>query len=942
MSLWRSDPEYLQLFEKLKRDFSNLKIHHDLGLKGYAYAIEQADLGNYDVAYDAWQSVIAHWMPLFEDSSYWKNWVAERADVYGTSIDDDNVTSVKSNLRQHLRDHLQGCDDALSQDNPDYIPLTLQMDVEVQGVQIVKQLQLRSDEITGAIIGGRLMTLQYDFLPLITERIQSTLQEPTQSDSLDDLLGGLIADDYRQIMTEKQIEQVSYRFSALGYVKTALDQQRIGLAKRLFDNLPEMPEDSIFKVFTPDSIDTYYVQQRDIIRADLTLSDAFGQLSNPDSSADTIASSFLDLLIDAQKTGHESELHERIIKALDEHSEAADDQRKLFLADVIDIMLERFPDKQYGHKLALGLLESSLAIVRGGSLEEGVVYLERAYAISPRVHRIYHNMGLVRRAQASNAFKEANGQSDYLTSLRYLNKARDIYAEVLTYDPEAEDAKEQIKEIDDEIEVVKREVGDPLEDYLGSYLAGECESDTDKLLEIMMITSGIEASRAKISEYFGDQPDSLTHHLANVLAYRANDELQLAIESWATIATQFPQHAYHANLEAGLILLNKVENRQQSLRYFALALQAATDDEQRVTAQIKLVKTLFFLKDFIRMEVIAKTAAELETDENRARKLTRVTELASELIEKGELNVQEDLELAAILANIENAVVITPPATSLERIADMLEGKLRYTQEADHIWVAFRSDGDESVGVSVTLDGEYVVCTCRPVGITPMNHDDKLYMYLFMTFDIDFISVQWKDDHFVLVSKFWSSEFAESDLLDTVIRFIASISELEDHITVEQVEELRQRYMTSLSLKTALANIADPDRKPEAVRDRVGNWAQRNGISVERLAERRERLHIRTEDRTVNVTSIYKLHGISFVASYDLNVQRGTPNREILIEMAKINSQTGILRIAIDRDGDMGVLYETPYLNEEILEDMHAKYKEWLSGNLSHIYGMGD
>lgn len=937
-----ADPQYLQLVVQLKRDFRNLKIHHDIGLIAYDYARQLSKNGDHAAAYAAWQCVIAHWTPLFNDDSYWEKWASDRAKIYESPISDEETARVKTNLRQHLRHNLQLCDDALSETalsetDLNYVPLIVQMDVELKGIRVFKQVQpLTVSDIAGDVVGGWLMLEQFQYLPLLNERIRATLEKQDQSYDMDNILGDLLGgDDYVQIMTDKQIELLMDSFSAIGYVRIALDQQNIPLAKRLFSQISRQPQDALYQNLPLDNGFSPYIRYYDSLETQLILADSFHKLAQPEATSEEIARQFEQLLTEAEASGRDAELHQQIVKQIDEHTEAADEQRQVFLAEIVTPLLKRFPDQPYGRNLALKLMRSALTIAREGKLDESAGLLERAYSISPRVHSVYHNMGLVRRAQATNAFK----QEDYFLSLRLLRNAREVYTSVLSYDPDAKDAPEQIKEIDSEIEVVMGKLDSPLEGYLGTALTPEYEPVGDKMLEVVMASQTPEAGLATVKALFGDQPDTLIYHLAEIVVYRATKQENGALQAWQAIASKFPAHTYHAHFMSGLLLSTVMKERDMSLRYYALALKAAPSDAEKLTVQLRLVEALFFLKDYVRLQVVANAAATLDSNENRARKLMRVKTLADQLIQTGELSTREEIELAAILAEVVNPTVAEPPVVdTLKDIAKMLDGKLRYTLYDDYIWVAFQSDTNETLGVSVSVDDHLVVITCKPHGITRENYNLKLYNYLYMSFDMDFIHVQWQGDDYVLASKFWKTELTEASLLDIVIRFLAVIAELEENIDVKQIGDLQKRYMTSLGFNMALGRLADQDRKPEAVRERVNMWARQYGLAIEARSETRDQIFIRANDQVVSVHCIYKMHGVSFVASYDLNMQRENMNPQLMLEITKMNAATGMLRLAIDKDGDVGVLYETLGVSEEIFLDMTRRYEEWLNGNLERVY----
>ena len=940
---WGTDTERTQLINKMKADFGNLKTHHDIGLTAWEHAANLNQSGDYQSAYDVWKVAICHLALLFENNAYWEDWAQERATVYKVDVENENIEKLKRDIWEQFRNQLRDCDTALSADDQHHVPLVIQLDNERSGIRIIKQLEpITVASVTGSIIGGRLMFETYGYINTLNDRFQTALTQAMQEQDEDDVLTVILGGERQMIMTPHQQEQLALCFSDLGYINTALEQQRVELAKRLISQLSDTPQADIYRGLSADDITTHYQARRDAMLKDLMWQEAFNNLEKHIGSAEEIADQFSHLITEAQKTDSDEEIHEAVIEHLNQAAEVDDDDYRDFVADFTSIMLKRYPDYSYGENIARKILKRGLDVAREDNLQESLRLIERAYGMAPRVHAVYHNMGLILRALASQAFEKASSKADYLTSLRYLKRARSVYARVLEYDTEAEDANNQLTSIDREIQVVMGKVGNPVGEYLGADLAQEYDEHTDQLIEILII-SDIETALATLDQKIDANQLPELHRLGRVIAYRANEDNQAALDEWLHIADTFPHRAYTAYLMAGRLSSNTLKDQEGALRHFALATKAAQSEAQKLKSQLYLIETLFTLKDFVRTQILVQAAIKTNTDEKKTRKLEKLLQLSDQMVEEGELGIKDKLEFLAIINDLQKGGKKIDGGGTLQAIAKMLDGKLKYTmkEEEDHIWVAFQSDVDEPLGVAITVDEHFVYLKSRPVGITEANHDRKLYDFLYMTFDIDFFSVQWEDEQFILCCQIWKSELDEVELLDVVIRTMAKMADTQGEITADTIRDLRTSYMTNLGLQLALARMANPDRNTEAFKQEVIQWSSYSGVSREPRKESVDLLLINGGGRTARVQAIYKTHGTSFVASYaDFNMLPDNLSRDFLIGLAKMNSTTGIFRIAIDSDGDVGVLYETPYVTQDILQDMHSKFEAWLSENITRVNDM--
>ncbi|MGD2086284.1 MAG: Clp protease N-terminal domain-containing protein [Candidatus Aminicenantes bacterium] len=87
------------LVEQQLLDPGNPVLAHEIGLFHYWRAREENDP---EKAAAHWEKVIGNWAMVLESETYWKDWCAERQEVYGKTITDEDIAHAKQALNERI------------------------------------------------------------------------------------------------------------------------------------------------------------------------------------------------------------------------------------------------------------------------------------------------------------------------------------------------------------------------------------------------------------------------------------------------------------------------------------------------------------------------------------------------------------------------------------------------------------------------------------------------------------------------------------------------------------------------------------------------------------------------------------------------------------------------------------------------------------------------
>ena len=101
-------PDLAWLAHQQGLDPGNLMLAHDIGLAHYwqARAAQEAE-----AALGHWQHTIANWAMVLDSDPFWRDWGQEQGDIFGWSISEQQISSVKKRLVHQLLDqtaHFEG------------------------------------------------------------------------------------------------------------------------------------------------------------------------------------------------------------------------------------------------------------------------------------------------------------------------------------------------------------------------------------------------------------------------------------------------------------------------------------------------------------------------------------------------------------------------------------------------------------------------------------------------------------------------------------------------------------------------------------------------------------------------------------------------------------------------------------------------------------------
>ena len=139
-------------------------LAHDIGLFHYWWAKALEREGALDAAGETWRQVIANWAIVLEDDAFWQNWCGRRSEVYGVDISEDDIQTVRDQLKEKLGADLasysshcnkEAWNDKTSNDGP----LDVLFDLEIRAIQALKRVDgfPVSDDAGEKVICGPIM-----------------------------------------------------------------------------------------------------------------------------------------------------------------------------------------------------------------------------------------------------------------------------------------------------------------------------------------------------------------------------------------------------------------------------------------------------------------------------------------------------------------------------------------------------------------------------------------------------------------------------------------------------------------------------------------------------------------------------------------------------------------------------------------------------------------
>jgi len=166
---------------------TDIALAHQLGRVYYQLATQwpgddDGD-GNIESVVGYWEKVIANWAMVLEDDGYWQAWVAERAQVYETTISPETAQAARERLWQSLLGELTHFDEQAVFWLPYHDSLSIRMQLETTALRLLKQFAASPPADSPPVsLGGPLLLRQLGQEQILGEFIAAQVQHHGLSD----------------------------------------------------------------------------------------------------------------------------------------------------------------------------------------------------------------------------------------------------------------------------------------------------------------------------------------------------------------------------------------------------------------------------------------------------------------------------------------------------------------------------------------------------------------------------------------------------------------------------------------------------------------------------------------------------------------------------------------------------------------------------------------
>lgn len=206
---------------------------------------------------------------------------------------------------------------------------------------------------------------------------------------------------------------------------------------------------------------------------------------------------------------------------------------------------------------------------------------------------------------------------------------------------------------------------------------------------------------------------------------------------------------------------------------------------------------------------------------------------------------------------------------------------------------------------------------------TPINMDegiakDGYYQLLRSTFRMDVIKFSIDKDSDLFLAAEVPVELLDPDTLEGLIRALAALADVgprqfSETSTMDQVAE--QAFMV-WALHLAKSSTLRKETPPE---QRLASAAQKAGVNCQQIKD--SLFLLEGGALRVKVAANCRGHLVSFQAPFgDLRPARG--NLAFYRQMARTNHRLNVTKLALDKDDDLSVMHEVPFMTDRAVTDM--------------------
>ncbi len=668
------------LQNKQRSDPSDRTLAHDIGLFHYwwAKALEQKEA--FDAADEVWRHVIANWAMVLEDDIFWQDWCGRKSEVYKVDIPQGDVQAVRDQLKERLQTDLADYSSRRNRGDrsgrtSEGDPLDLVFELETRAIQELERVggfPAPGDQ-GEKVVYGPLMLRRLGLSSAFSQFIASLGPIDSEvSDMFARLLQLLIDEELDESLFDtKSRKKLMQYFSQLGIPSVYLDRSQpqhalavlsrrcchqANLASELangsrkhvewlpficYESCPQFDECNPAYAAMDNGDQVLFGHAVELaIEAHMRMAELF--IAAEQMEVQQAFTEWQKAVALAEEIDKAKETHSAIIEVIIGRAIVLEKRKKLDEAiGLLDATVNLYQDDRLQGKLAELLTDQGVKAGNEERWEDAVKSLRRAHQLNPHVPRARNNLIIALRGYAAHCHSEGDH-----------NRARESLAEAL-HILEAETAadhddlrlREQLSRVRAELAIVSGAEGGLLE-VLSSLLAAALGGDdvaegTRARIRPLELRGAMLAAQGQLAEAEREfkkaievSPGRKQPLIGLSKLYTQVKDVEGVIEMQRRIVEIDPTERFNAQVNIGRVL-QEVEDYDNALKYFQLAVVVAEDDEQQSYAYELIGDVLIAQGRFGKAEAALDRSLELNPRNKGARISQRNLQLARMMYKYG-------------------------------------------------------------------------------------------------------------------------------------------------------------------------------------------------------------------------------------------------------------------------------------------------------------------